>query len=129
MHSLTGLIINDVVSFSMIAYSTNQSSASIFCETSLLHNLVFEDVAHIYVMNLDFFGCERDIINIKYIPDITLIRVSGSTLILLKCIFEEYKTISVISTAHSNITIVKVLSSTILEASTRLELNLRTTKD
>ena len=118
------LNIANVAEFSMTSYSTNRSSLHIICEESPLSFFTFEAVDHIYINDLKFFGCENTIFKISPIKS-TIIKTTGSSLILLGCIFEnnegtdriilisaEYSNITVAQTTFSNNSVSSILSYT-----------------
>ena len=92
------LSITDVVNFSMIS---NHSRTGITCENDSRPKFIFEAVNHVYVRNINFLECRGEI----YRFFIKLITVTASSLVLVKCNFEDNARIDVISAAHSNITI------------------------
>ena len=90
------LNVSGVVSFSMIS---NQSRAGITCENDSEPRFIFNAVNHVHVSNLKFFECYCDVNCSK------LIILTASSLVLLKCIFEDNVGTGVINAANSNITI------------------------
>ena len=102
------LTVTKVINFSMTSYSTKWSSTGIICNSYSWSEFTFEAVDHVYVSDLNFFGCERKIFRSRFaiVPsDITLITVTVSNLVLLRCTFEYNEGTSMISAEHSNITI------------------------
>ena len=93
------LIVINVKNFSMISYST---SAGIICDSSLTiqfdrADFIFEAVNHVYLNNINFYGCKHANVVITI-----LIKVSLCNLVLLNCTFERTY---IISARDSNVTI------------------------
>ena len=101
MHSRP-IYVRNVINFSMTSYSSKRSSAGIICESSSWTDFIFKAINHVYVSNLNFFGCKHiNLANLGLTPYSTLIEVSVSNLILQECTFEDNEGIRVISATHS----------------------------
>jgi predicted outer membrane repeat protein len=83
-----------------------QSSAGISCGSSLLSIFTFEAVDHVYISNLNLFGCKNTINEIEPVES-TLIMITSiaSNLVFLECTFENNEGVIMISAMYSNITI------------------------
>ena len=102
------LNVTGVVNFSMIS---DQSRAGITCENDSKSEFVFNGVNHVYVSNLKFYECYCDSYDVFIDPyacyGINLITLTASSLVLVKCTFEDNVGTDAIEAAYSNITIVQ----------------------
>ena len=98
------LYVIGIVNFSMIS---DQSRAGITCETDSMAGFTFNSVNYVNVSNLKFYRCCCD--SYDLCDDFNLIILNASTLVLVKCTFEDNvgSKISMINAAHSNITLVQ----------------------
>ena len=99
--------VRGVSNFSMISYHSNLSRACIICEKNSKSGFIFNAVSHVHISNLKFFECYCGI-NRYYFDlccDAKLITLNASSLVLVKCIFEDNVGPGLINAAHSNITI------------------------
>ena len=88
--------------------SYSQSRVGITCKNNTKPGLIFTAVNHVHLSNLKFFECYRDICyNSPDHKDIKLITLAASSLVLVKCIFEDNVGTGLINATHSNITIVQ----------------------
>ena len=83
--------ITGVVNFSMI--SSDPFRAGITCENDSEPRFIFHTVQHVHVKNLRFFEC----------IDSKLFTVTASSLVLVKCTFENNVGTGMINAANSNI--------------------------
>ena len=93
------LNVSGVITFSMIS---NQSRAGIVCENDSESGFTFNTVNHVHISNLQFLEC--------YYNDLDhheLIIVTASSLVVVKCIFENNVGTGFITAINSNITIVQ----------------------
>jgi predicted outer membrane repeat protein len=109
------LNITNVAEFSMTSasHSAKQSSLHnvIICELSLSF-FIFEAVDHIYIADLNFFGCENTFFLKTDPTESMLIKATVSSLILLGCTFENIQgRVSVIFANYSNITVAQTTFS------------------
>ena len=100
------LTVTDVIDFSMMSVA-NQSRAGITCKNNTKPGLIFNAVNHVHLSNLKFFECYCDIRYNSSDHGIKLITLTASSLVLVKCIFENNVGTSLIKATHSNITIVQ----------------------
>ena len=103
MHS--PLYIINVFNFSMTSYAIKESSAGIICERSSRSKFIFDAVDHVYISNLNFFGCKHNDYTTRSFSYSTRITLTASNLILLECTFEDHNRTSLITGTHSNIVI------------------------
>ena len=98
------LNVTDVVNFSMIS---DQSRADITCENDSKAEFIFNGVNHVHVNNLKFYECHCDNYDdYDYLSyDINMITLTASSLVLVKCTFEDNVGLAMINAENSNITI------------------------
>ena len=97
------LNVTGVANFSMIS---DQLRAGIACEkfNDSKAGFIFNGVNHVHVSNLKFYECYCDI-DYSFDHGNELIILTASSLVLLKCTFEDNVGTGLINAANSNITI------------------------
>ena len=97
------LNVTGVVNFSMIS---DQSRAGITCENNSNVEFIFNAANHVHLSNLKFYECHCDVYSFYYACyGVNLITLTASSLVLVKCIFEDNVGTSLINAVYSNITI------------------------
>ena len=100
------LNVSRVNDFSMTSVS-DHSRADITCvENSTNPGFTFYAVKHIYVRNLKFFECYHDY-DVDDLDYGIMFTVTTSSLVLVKCMFEDSVGIGLIHAGNSNVTIVQ----------------------
>ena len=95
------LNVSSVVSFSMVSYS--QPRAGITCDNYSEPGFIFNAVNYVHVYDLNFSKCYWG----NNYHDFKLITITASSLVLMKCNFEDNEGTGVINATNSNITIVQ----------------------
>ena len=93
------LNVSGVTSFSMIS---NQSRAGIVCENDSEPGFTFNAVNHVHISNLKFLECYY---HYTFDDGNKLITLTASSLVVVKCIFENNVGTGFITAINSNITI------------------------